>query len=280
MSPSVRFLVDGFNLYHAVREVRHRSGADCRWLDIRSLCTEKLYLIDRTARVDEIHYFSALAHHLEKSRPGTVARHERYLSALRATHVATHLGIFKPKDIHYHSATCDVHLRRHEEKETDVAIAAAIVEAAAAGACSALVLVSGDTDLVPALSTARHIRRQMRLFCLFPPYRSNRAFRAHVDGDFKISPAQLPRHRLPDPIVSADGRTIAKPAGWWRPVDPAQYAPATTAVRPVRDPFALRLNAYRVLLTRGRDCCAIYVPPMRELGETTCRLQECGVRVL
>jgi hypothetical protein len=48
----------------------------------------------------------------------------------------------------------------------------------------------------------------------------------------------------------------------------------------VRDPFQLRLNAYRVLLTRGRDCAIIYVPPMRELDATAAWLQGCGVRVL
>ena len=48
----------------------------------------------------------------------------------------------------------------------------------------------------------------------------------------------------------------------------------------VRDPFQLRLNAYRVLLTRGRDCAIIYVPPLRELDETATWLQECGVRLL
>ena len=48
----------------------------------------------------------------------------------------------------------------------------------------------------------------------------------------------------------------------------------------VRDAFQLRLNAYRVLLTRGRDCAIIFVPPMSELDETAAWLQECGVRML
>jgi hypothetical protein len=48
----------------------------------------------------------------------------------------------------------------------------------------------------------------------------------------------------------------------------------------VRDAFRLRLNAYRVLLTRGRDCAIIYVPPMRELDATAAWLQACGVREL
>ncbi len=48
----------------------------------------------------------------------------------------------------------------------------------------------------------------------------------------------------------------------------------------VRDSFRLRLNAYRVLLTRRRDCTIIFVPPMSELDDTAAWLQECGVRML
>ena len=36
----------------------------------------------------------------------------------------------------------------------------------------------------------------------------------------------------------------------------------------VRDPAQLRLNAYRVLLTRGRDACVMFVPSLSELDET------------
>lgn len=46
----------------------------------------------------------------------------------------------------------------------------------------------------------------------------------------------------------------------------------------VRDPFALRLNAYRVLLTRGRDGCVVFVPPLELLDETHEHLQACGWR--
>ncbi len=48
----------------------------------------------------------------------------------------------------------------------------------------------------------------------------------------------------------------------------------------VRDPFQLRVNAYRVLLTRGRDGAVIFVPPMTELDATAARLQAHGVKVL
>ena len=48
----------------------------------------------------------------------------------------------------------------------------------------------------------------------------------------------------------------------------------------VRDAFQLRVNAYRVLLTRGRDGAVIFVPPVPELDATAARLQGHGVKVL
>jgi len=36
----------------------------------------------------------------------------------------------------------------------------------------------------------------------------------------------------------------------------------------IKDPFQLRLNAYRVLLTRGRDATVVFVPEMKILDET------------
>ena len=48
----------------------------------------------------------------------------------------------------------------------------------------------------------------------------------------------------------------------------------------VRDAFQLRVNAYRVLLTRGRDGAVIFVPPVPELNATAARLQGHGVKVI
>ena len=48
----------------------------------------------------------------------------------------------------------------------------------------------------------------------------------------------------------------------------------------VRDPAALRANAYRVLLTRGRDAHVVFMPPLEELDETMEFLTECGFRRL
>jgi hypothetical protein len=50
--------------------------------------------------------------------------------------------------------------------------------------------------------------------------------------------------------------------------------------RAVRDPLRLRMNAYRVLLTRGRDGTVIFVPSLSELDETHEFLVKAGCRVL
>jgi hypothetical protein len=47
-----------------------------------------------------------------------------------------------------------------------------------------------------------------------------------------------------------------------------------------RDPRQLRINSYRVLLTRARDGMAIFVPPLAELDPTFAALLAAGCREL
>jgi len=49
---------------------------------------------------------------------------------------------------------------------------------------------------------------------------------------------------------------------------------------PVRNPWQLRANAYRVLLTRARDATVVFVPPLPELNETFDDLVLAGFRTL
>ena len=46
--------------------------------------------------------------------------------------------------------------------------------------------------------------------------------------------------------------------------------------RLIRDAFQLRINAYRVLLTRARDAVVLFVPALPEMAETADYLQRCG----
>ena len=46
----------------------------------------------------------------------------------------------------------------------------------------------------------------------------------------------------------------------------------------VRNPFQLRINAYRVLLTRGRDGSVVFVPRINELDDTFSYLTKSGFK--
>ena len=48
----------------------------------------------------------------------------------------------------------------------------------------------------------------------------------------------------------------------------------------VKNPYQLRINAYRVLLTRGRDATVVYVPPMGILDDTYQYLKNSGFKVI
>ena len=49
----------------------------------------------------------------------------------------------------------------------------------------------------------------------------------------------------------------------------------------VSDPLSLRINTYRVLLTRGRDGCVVFIPPIAPLMRKTYEhLKDCGFKIL
>ena len=73
-----------------------------------------------------------------------------------------------------------------------------------------------------------------------------------------------------DGTILAWGTDFALLNGQWSNALAARYASRVT------DPFGLRLNAYRVLLTRARDTCVVFVPPLPELDETYAFLNEVG----
>ena len=207
------FVVDGFNVYHSLRDAgRDLCGAGTRWLDLRSLCRSFLPQIHPTAQLSGVYYFSAFAAHLEPIKPGVTARHLAYIECLSATGVEAEMGHFKPKAIP--CASCGARTARHEEKETDVAIAVRLVELADGDTCDAVALVSGDSDLAPALrAVARHSPHKP-VYCFFPYGRGSLDLRALATRSFKIRKERYAAHQLPDPVTLPSGHTIRRPVGW------------------------------------------------------------------
>ena len=59
------FLIDGFNVYHSLREAESVTGHRLHRLDLHGLCSALLHLVPGRCDVDSVVHFSALARHLE-----------------------------------------------------------------------------------------------------------------------------------------------------------------------------------------------------------------------
>jgi uncharacterized LabA/DUF88 family protein len=229
----VAFIVDGFNVYHSIREAEKLTAArPQRWLDLKSLCASYLPHFGRAATLQGVYYFSALARHLAATHPDIELRHQAYLEALESTGVEVTLASFKlrtqyvplkhcalrvwplRRPVHLPIPRCSVIVTRAEEKQTDVAIASKMFELLQRNAADAVVLVSGDTDLIPAIRTASTLFPTCTVAVCFPFKRHNAELRAAVQRSFKIGKDQYAKHQLPDPIVLPNGHLIRKPPSW------------------------------------------------------------------
>lgn len=225
----IHAVTDGFNLYHSICEAidviqkenyinrqygKPESSLHMKWLDLRKMCESFLSRIRQElgteVELGDIHYFSALAHH---RGPDTVARHRDYLRALEASGVTVQpLSQFKDKE--YKCRDCKKVQTIPVEKETDVAVASKLIELAATEACDSLLLLSGDTDLLPALRTVRLLRPSMRIIVGLPYGRDNGAFKRVSDLSFQLSTKVYRKSQLNDPVVLPNGVEVRRPPKW------------------------------------------------------------------
>ena len=172
----VAFFIDGFNLYHSLKD----NASDCRWLNLRKLCEH--YIDSQKEVIVSIYYFSAIAtwHHDQTK----VQRHNLYISRLRQENITPILGKFKEKDMT--CGKCGQHYKSHEEKRTDVNIALKMVSDAVLGKYDTAILVSGDTDMIPAIETIRDLSLHKRIGVLFPLKRFTNELKEAADFSMTI----------------------------------------------------------------------------------------------
>jgi uncharacterized LabA/DUF88 family protein len=170
--------------------------------------------------IKAIKYFTALV-----TGP-TRAHQETYLKALATLPlVEIILGKFKRKRIHCTESSCmhtgNRRFETVEEKRTDVNIAVSMLDDAYQDACDQLVLISGDSDLVPGISTirTRFPAKKITVYVPFiPALSTTRGFAvelrtaAHAHRDLPLN--LLPRAQFPTQVPDGIGGTVTKPAAW------------------------------------------------------------------
>lgn len=206
--PKLRSIIciDGFNFYYGAVK-----GGPYKWLNLERFFT-RLRPHDDICR---IHYFTAFV-----TGP-TLPNQQVYLRALETLPLVNIvLGNYKAKRI-----TCTVPACLHtgtrrfssvEEKRTDVNIAVQMMEDAYEDRCDQFVLVSGDSDLVPAVARVRNLGKKVLVYipARDPTRGAAVELRAAADSA-KILPLDLLRHsQFPATISDGAGGALTKPATW------------------------------------------------------------------
>ena len=204
MTPQrVAVFVDGFNLYHAIKALRVEY---LKWVSLRKL--SEVFAPAPQFTIRHIFYFSAHATWL----PDALIRHRAYISALEAEGVTAVLGNFKEKE--RKCFTCHANWKGHEEKETDVNIALYLLDGAYQNIYDRALILSADSDLVPAIRMVRQRFPEKSVRLLLPVRRTNSAELRRAVGDpngvREIKQMHLERCLLPESISDNNGNIIVR----------------------------------------------------------------------
>lgn len=196
--------IDGFNLYHGLRDKYRRRH---HWLDLQILSSSLLKPHQRLTRVK---YFTARV----RDDRGGEQRQSVYLDALAAhcSKVDIISGRFQEKQ--YKCRSCRSAWTSYEEKETDVSIAVAILEHGVRDDFDAALIISGDSDLCPAVRALARLRPDKRVVVAFPPARRSTDLRNAANASFPIGTAKIRQAQLPQTVTTAAGVILKRPSPW------------------------------------------------------------------
>jgi uncharacterized LabA/DUF88 family protein len=208
-SSRVVVYIDGFNLYYGVLKFSKE-----KWLNI-----ERLFRLLRPHdAIQKIRYFTALSH------GGKSADQLAYLKALETLPLVNIvLGRYKKKSAKCLVSACAVAdkdriFTTQEEKRTDVNIAVSMLDDAYQNLGDHLVVVSGDSDLVPAVNMVKtrfpHIAVTVYVPSRDPIRGAAVELRSAADKDRDLPLNLLRLAQLPASVPDGSGGFIAKPPTW------------------------------------------------------------------
>jgi uncharacterized LabA/DUF88 family protein len=195
------FYIDGFNVYYSLNTKRFQRY---KWLDYKKVAEGVIRAGDN---ITGIFYFTTLV----EWKPDAVARHKKYIKALRSVGVEAIFGRFMQKKVRCH--VCGRYYKTREEKQTDVNIALRMVCDGIKDLYDRAVIISGDTDLILAIEAVHRIAPDKEIGVMFPLRRYNNSLEKAADFATTMREKMLNRCQFPDK-VKVGGITIERPDSW------------------------------------------------------------------
>ncbi|HOL22904.1 MAG TPA: NYN domain-containing protein [bacterium] len=202
---NITFLIDGLNFYYSVISVEKNTGLKAKWFNYLSLCefykNEISKKLNKEFKIEKIFYFTALI-----IRTFTMGEEEYnihknnqlvYLRVLEDLGLKVEKSKFKKRDME--CPKCGLKYYKPTEKQTDVKIAIKIFEVFYKKISDAIVIISGDTDLVPAIRTAKNIFNNIKIGVIIPYGNRSEELKSVSDFCYSIPSHKYINHLLPDP---------------------------------------------------------------------------------
>lgn len=200
----ISFFIDGFNVYHSL--IYKGKYVKYLWLDYYALAQR--YARKLKGSIVDVYYFSALAYWNQEK----VQRHLLFIGALKSRGIKVVMGNFKEKDRFCNN--CRQFVMSREEKQTDVNIALYLLNEAYNDSYDTAMIMTNDTDLIPAIEMLRRIFPKKKIGVLFPINRSSHELIQTCSFFRYTKPADFSQCQFPDPYVLPSGRTLNKPSVW------------------------------------------------------------------
>lgn len=157
-----------------------------------------------------VEYFTTYAHW----DPGKVLRHRCFVMVQSDEGVKTTFGKFKLKDVNC-KANCKRKFGIWHEKQTDVNIAVRLVELARLNAFDKVLIISGDSDLVPAIKLVKEIYPEKHMSTVVPIGRKGEEIERAAHSKFTMTEGHLKRSCLPDIVkLKKLGTSVQRPPSW------------------------------------------------------------------
>lgn len=201
----VSFFIDGFNMFHSLDclKIYHKY----KWLDYSALARCFISSKDTMA---EIYYFTSYAEWSQAK----MDRHKLLIHALSMKGVKIVLGKFKLRD--KQCQRCQKTYQTYEEKQTDVNISVKLFQCAHNDTFDTGILMSGDSDIVPAIRSVKETFPKKRIGLIVPIGRSAEEMKGACDFHMKIKEKHLKSSQFPDRIIidSENSLFLDRPSTW------------------------------------------------------------------
>lgn len=205
-------LIDGFNLYFSMNDNRY---SKYKWLDFSKLFRNYVNSRDKI----EIHYFTTVnykdIHSYKTDRiriDGKYKRHMILIEAEETKGVIVHYGNFMDTD--YICENCKHHNIRRKEKQTDVNIGAFLSYLAFSRNLEKFIILSADTDMIPAISLVKEISPEKHISLLLPPGYAFSEISKFCDKTYQMEEEILKSSMFPRTVLNEKGEEITCPEEW------------------------------------------------------------------